>query len=98
MRTDPGCTENPLPERGRKSQQTRGSCSIGNGVPKTIVFGTVVPMRAALYARVSTTDRQKSETQLRKLREYAKRREFDVAGEWTDRARTSSHLTRRDLG
>jgi len=43
-------------------------------------------MKAALYARVSTTDRQKPETQLRKLREYAERRDLTVVDEWIDRA------------
>ena len=43
-------------------------------------------MRAALYARVSTTDRQSPETQLLALREYAQRREFEIRDEWVDRA------------
>ena len=43
--------------------------------------------RAALYARVSTTDKkQDPETQLRQLREFADRRGFDVAGEFVDHA------------
>src|SRR5438128_1225316 len=45
------------------------------------------PKRAALYARVSTTDRnQDPETQLRRLREYARHRGFDIAREFVDRA------------
>lgn len=41
--------------------------------------------RAALYARVSTgEDRQNPETQLHLLRDYADRREFDVAREYVD--------------
>lgn len=43
-------------------------------------------MRAALYARVSTADRQSPETQLLALREYAGRRGFEIQDEWVDRA------------
>ena len=44
-------------------------------------------LRAGLYARVSTEDRgQDPETQLRPLREYAKRRGFKVIGEYIDKA------------
>ena len=44
-------------------------------------------LRAGLYARVSTEDRgQDPETQLRPLREYAKRRGFRVVGEYVDKA------------
>ena len=43
--------------------------------------------RVALYARVSTLDKnQDPETQLRQLREYATRRGFDVSHELTDHA------------
>ena len=43
--------------------------------------------RAAIYARVSTTDRgQDPETQLRPLREYAARRGFAIAEEFVDQA------------
>ena len=43
--------------------------------------------RAAIYARVSTTDRgQDPETQLRPLREYAARRGFAIAEEFVDHA------------
>jgi len=42
--------------------------------------------RAALYARVSTTNGQQDpEMQLRELREYAQRRGFTVFGEYADR-------------
>jgi DNA invertase Pin-like site-specific DNA recombinase len=42
-------------------------------------------MRAALYARVSTSDKgQDPEMQLRELREYCERRGFAVAGEYVD--------------
>lgn len=45
------------------------------------------PLRAALYARVSSTDdRQNPETQLRLLRDYAERRGFSVADEYVDQA------------
>ena|SRR5689334_16421818 len=43
--------------------------------------------RAAIYARVSTTDRgQDPETQLRQLREYAERRGFSLVHEYVDHA------------
>jgi DNA invertase Pin-like site-specific DNA recombinase len=42
-------------------------------------------MRAALYARVSTANNgQDPEMQLRELREYCQRRDWDVAGEYVD--------------
>jgi DNA invertase Pin-like site-specific DNA recombinase len=42
-------------------------------------------MRAAIYARVSTAHGgQNPEMQLRELREYCQRREWDVAGEYVD--------------
>ena len=40
-------------------------------------------MRAGLYARVSTND-QHCEMQLREMREYCKRREWEVVGEYVD--------------
>jgi DNA invertase Pin-like site-specific DNA recombinase len=43
--------------------------------------------RAALYARVSTDDKgQDPETQLRQLREFAGRRNFEIAAEFIDHA------------
>ena len=43
--------------------------------------------RVALYERVSTLDKgQDPETQLAQLREYAKRREFEIVGEFIDYA------------
>src|SRR5215469_11151383 len=42
-------------------------------------------MRVALYARVSTRDKQNPEVQLRELREYASKRGWEVAGEYVDR-------------
>lgn len=41
-------------------------------------------MRAAIYARVSTTNGQSPEMQLRELREYCERRGWTTAGEYTD--------------
>src|SRR5205809_2844223 len=44
-------------------------------------------MRVAIYARISTTDKdQNPETQLLPLREFAAAQEWTVAGEFTDRA------------
>jgi DNA invertase Pin-like site-specific DNA recombinase len=44
-------------------------------------------MRAALYARVSTTNHgQDVNMRLRELREYCERRGFEIAGEYTDSA------------
>ena len=52
-----------------------------------MAFRTDKNLRAGLYARVSTEDRgQDPETQLRPLREYAKRRGFRVVGEYVDKA------------
>src|SRR5690349_8561372 len=43
--------------------------------------------RVAIYARVSTADKsQDPQTQLRQLRQYAKRRGFTIAGEFIDHA------------
>jgi DNA invertase Pin-like site-specific DNA recombinase len=52
-----------------------------------MAYRTDKNLRAGLYARVSSEDRgQDPETQLRPLREYAKRRGFKVAGEYVDYA------------
>jgi DNA invertase Pin-like site-specific DNA recombinase len=40
-------------------------------------------MRAAVYARVSTTD-QNCEMQLKELREYCQRRRWEIVGEYVD--------------
>src|SRR3712207_6020610 len=51
-----------------------------------MAYRTDKNLRAGLYARVSTEDRgQDPETQLRPLREYAKRRGFKVVGEYVDK-------------
>jgi len=42
-------------------------------------------MRAILYARVSTTDKQDPEMQLAELREYAFRRGWELGGTFVDR-------------
>ena len=48
-------------------------------------------LRVALYARVSTLDKgQDPETQLIQLREYAKRRNFEIIGEFIDYALETS--------
>src|ERR671917_2315326 len=52
-----------------------------------MAYRTDKNLRAGLYARVSTEDRgQDPKTQLRPLREYAKRRGFRVVGEFIDKA------------
>jgi DNA invertase Pin-like site-specific DNA recombinase len=43
-----------------------------------------VPMKVALYARVSTNNGQHPEMQLGELREYAGRRDWEVSGEYVD--------------
>jgi len=42
-------------------------------------------MKAVLYARVSTTDKQDPEMQLAELREYASRRGWELGGTFVDR-------------
>ena len=52
---------------------------------------TTITQRVALYARVSTLDKgQDPETQLIQLREYAKRRNFEIIGEFIDYASGTS--------
>jgi DNA invertase Pin-like site-specific DNA recombinase len=53
-------------------------------------------MRAGLYARVSTND-QKCEMQLREMREYCKRREWEIEGEYVDKAQSGSKTSRPAL-
>lgn len=54
-------------------------------------------MRAALYARVSTTDKgQDPETQLRILRDYCAARDWEMTGEYVDMA-TGSHMKRPQM-
>lgn len=54
-------------------------------------------MKAALYARVSTADRQNPEMQLGELRDYCARRDWEIAGEHTDRGISGAKETRRAL-
>jgi hypothetical protein len=50
-------------------------------------------VRAAIYARVSTTD-QKCEMQLAELREYVSRRGWELAGEYVDTGWTGANTNR----
>ncbi len=53
-------------------------------------------MRAALYARVSTSD-QKCDLQLNELREYAARRGWEIAGEYVDTGWSGAKASRPEL-
>jgi DNA invertase Pin-like site-specific DNA recombinase len=53
--------------------------------------------RIALYARVSTLNGQNPEMQLAELREYAQRRGWEVAGEYTDLGVSGSKDSRPQL-
>src|SRR5579863_10709598 len=53
--------------------------------------------RVALYARVSTLNNQDPEMQLSELREYACRRGWQVAGEYTDQGVSGSKESRPSL-
>jgi DNA invertase Pin-like site-specific DNA recombinase len=53
-------------------------------------------MKAAIYARVSTTD-QTCEMQLRELRDYLTRRGWDVAGEYVDTGFSGAKTSRPQL-
>lgn len=55
------------------------------------------PVRAALYARVSTTNGQDPEMQLRELREYASRRGWLVDKEYVDQGVSGSRESRPAL-
>ena len=55
-------------------------------------------MRVALYARVSTSNGQQDpEMQLRELRQYAERREFQIVKEYTDNGVSGSKDSRPAL-
>jgi DNA invertase Pin-like site-specific DNA recombinase len=54
-------------------------------------------MRTALYARVSTLNGQDPEMQLRELREYAARRGWEIADEYTDHGVSGSRDSRPAL-
>ena len=53
--------------------------------------------RVALYARVSTCNGQDPEMQLSELREYATRRGWEIAGEYTDHGVSGSKDSRPEL-
>jgi DNA invertase Pin-like site-specific DNA recombinase len=53
--------------------------------------------RVALYARVSTCNGQDPEMQLSELREYAGRRGWEIAGEYTDHGVSGSKDSRPEL-
>ncbi len=54
-------------------------------------------MKAAIYARVSTTNGQDPEMQLRELRDYCQRRGWDVAGEYVDSGVSGAKDSRPEL-
>ncbi len=54
-------------------------------------------MRAAIYARVSTNNGQDPHMQTRELREYCKRRGWDVAGEYVDAGFSGAKQNRPQL-
>ena len=54
-------------------------------------------MKAAIYARVSTTNGQDPEMQLRELREYCERRGWKIAGEYVDIGVSGSKDSRPEL-
>src|ERR1700733_7683427 len=55
-------------------------------------------MKAAIYARVSTTNHgQDVSLQIRELREYCERRGFAIAGEYTDVGISGSKDSRPEL-
>ena len=54
-------------------------------------------MRAAIYGRVSTSDKQEIETQLIPIREYAQRREFTIDKEYLDIGQSGAKASRPAL-
>jgi DNA invertase Pin-like site-specific DNA recombinase len=54
-------------------------------------------MRCAIYGRVSTTNGQSPEMQLRELSEYCERREWKVAGEFVDAGISGAKDSRPEL-
>jgi len=60
---------------------------------KAIVSTT--PMRAVIYARVSTKNQQQPENQLRELRQYAKTQKFEVVDTITDKVSGSKSAKER---
>ena len=53
-------------------------------------------MKAAIYARVSTTD-QNCELQLAELREYVRRHGWEIAGEYVDAGLSGAKASRPEL-
>ena len=54
-------------------------------------------MKAAIYARVSTTNGQNPEMQLAELREYCQRRGWEIASEYVDRGVSGAKDSRPEL-
>src|ERR1700722_3323837 len=54
-------------------------------------------MKTALYARVSTSNGQDPEMQLRELREYCQRRGWQIHGEYIDSGISGTKDTRPEL-
>ncbi len=54
-------------------------------------------MKAALYARVSTTNGQDPEMQTRELKEYCQRRGWKIAGEYVDTGISGAKEKRPEL-
>lgn len=54
-------------------------------------------MRAAIYARVSTTNGQNPQMQMRELREYCKRRGWKIGGEYVDEGISGAKDSRPQL-
>ena len=68
-------------------EQSAAPAIYTNGASNSDETGEIDPMRAALYARVSTVDKdQNPEMQLRILREHAAARGWTVTGEYVDHA------------
>src|SRR5271169_5944024 len=70
--------------------QRNTAASHAQEVPLTIA-------RVALYARISTLNGQDPEMQLSELREYASRRGWEIAGEYTDEGVSGSKESRPGL-
>ena len=54
-------------------------------------------MRAAIYARVSTSNGQDPSVQTRELREYCQRRGWEIAGEYVDAGVSGAKDSRPEL-
>ncbi len=58
---------------------------------------THTPIRAAIYARVSTRNGQNPQMQLEELRAYCQRREWEIAGEYVDNGISGAREQRPSL-